>query len=63
MRQNAQANQNLCMAIRLQLKEDEFVPANQVGDWILCAELITKTKYQSRTKFVTSALNIYVSTL
>ena len=45
MRQNAQANQNLCMAIRLQLKEDEFVPANQVGDWILCAELITKTKY------------------
>ena len=40
MGRNAQANQNLCMAIGLQLKEDEFVPANQVGDWILCAELI-----------------------
>ena len=40
MGRNAQANQNLCMVIGLQLKEDEFVPANQVGDWILCAELI-----------------------
>ena len=40
MGRNAQANQNLCMAIGLQLKEDEFVPANQVGDRILCAELI-----------------------
>ena len=40
MRWNAQANQNWCMAIGLQLEEDKFVPANQVGDWILCAELI-----------------------
>merc|ERR1712028_52822 len=40
MGQNAQANQNLCMAIGLQLKEDTFVRANQVGDWILRAELI-----------------------
>merc|ERR1712238_41734 len=37
---NAQANQNLCMAIGLQLNEDTFVRANQVGDWILRAELI-----------------------
>merc|ERR1712028_91262 len=40
MGQNAQANQNLCMAIGLQLNEDTFVRANQVGDWILRAELI-----------------------
>ena len=37
---NTQANQNLCMAIELQIKEDEFVCANQVGHWILHAELI-----------------------
>jgi len=40
MGRNAQANQNLCMAIGLQLNEDKFVRANQVGDWILRAELI-----------------------
>ena len=40
MGRNAQANQNLCMAIGLQLNEDTFVHANQVGDWILRAELI-----------------------
>merc|ERR1712194_593914 len=40
MGRNAQANQNLCMAIGLQLNEDKYVRANQVGDWILCAELI-----------------------
>merc|ERR1712238_639640 len=40
MGRNAQANQNLCMAIGLQLNEDTFVRANQVGDWILRAELI-----------------------
>ena len=37
---NAQANQNLCMAIGLQLNEDIFVCANQVGDWVLRAEFI-----------------------
>merc|ERR1712238_290135 len=40
MGRNAQANQNLCMGIGLQLNEDNFVRANQVGDWILRAELI-----------------------
>ena len=40
MGRNTQANQNLCMAIGLQLNEDKFVRANQVGDWILRAELI-----------------------
>merc|ERR1719148_285805 len=40
MGQNAQANQNLCMAIGVQLNEDKFVRANQVGDWVLRAELI-----------------------
>merc|ERR1719162_1830425 len=40
MGRNAQANQNLCMAIGLQLNGDTFVRANQIGDWILRAELI-----------------------
>merc|ERR1712238_599323 len=40
MGQNALANQNLCMAIGLQAKENTFARANQVGDWILRAERI-----------------------
>merc|ERR1712194_815865 len=40
MGRNAQVNQNLCMAIGLQLNEDTFVRANQVGDWILRADII-----------------------
>merc|ERR1712194_523812 len=40
MGRNALANQNLCMAIGLQLKEETFVRANQVGDWVLRAERI-----------------------
>merc|ERR1712194_269238 len=37
---NALANQDLCMAIGLQLKTNNFVRANQVGDWVLRAERI-----------------------
>jgi len=37
---NALANQDLCMAIGLQLDTDKFVRANQRGDWILRAERI-----------------------
>merc|ERR1712194_717298 len=40
MGRNALANQNLCMAIGLQLKGNKFARANQVGDWILRAERI-----------------------
>merc|ERR1712161_86364 len=40
MGKNAIANQNLCMAIGLQLNTDKFVRANQIGDWVLRAELI-----------------------
>ena len=40
MGRNAQANQNLCMVTGLQLERNTFTRANQVGDWILCAELI-----------------------
>ena len=37
---NALANQDLCMAIGLQLNENKFVRANQVGYWVLRAERI-----------------------
>jgi len=37
---NALANQDLCMAIGLQLNTDKFVRANQRGDWVLRAERI-----------------------
>merc|ERR1712085_82457 len=37
---NALANQDLCMAIGLQLKTNNFVRANQRSDWILRAERI-----------------------
>merc|ERR1712194_147614 len=40
MGRNAQVNQNLCMAIGLQLNEDTFDRANQDGDWILYADII-----------------------
>merc|ERR1712161_133948 len=40
MGRNALANQDLCMAIDLQLDTDKFVRANQVGDWVLRAERI-----------------------
>merc|ERR1711865_1199175 len=40
MGQNALANQNLCMAIGLQLNADKFVRVNQVGYWVLRAERI-----------------------
>ena len=37
---NALANQDLCMAIGLQLNPEKFVRANQRSDWILRAERI-----------------------
>ena len=40
MELSTKANQNLCIAIWLQLKEDKFVYANQVSDWVLCSKLI-----------------------
>ena len=40
MGRNALANQDLCMAIGLQLNKDKFVRTNQVGYSVLCAERI-----------------------
>merc|ERR1712161_119060 len=40
MGQNALANQDLCMAIGLQVEKKKFVRANQVGYWVLRAERI-----------------------
>merc|ERR1712238_290500 len=40
MGQNALANQDLCMAIGLQVNKKKFVRANQVGYWVLRAERI-----------------------
>merc|ERR1712238_470178 len=40
MGQNALANQDLCMAIGLQVDKKKFVRANQVGYWVLRAERI-----------------------
>merc|ERR1712161_131564 len=40
MGQNALANQNLCMAIGLQVDKKKFVRANQIGGWVLRAERI-----------------------
>ena len=40
MERNAQANQNLCMAIWLQLNEDNFICTKHVGNWVFGAEVI-----------------------
>merc|ERR1712194_258740 len=58
MGRNALANQNLCMAIGLQLKEDKFVRANQVGDWILRAERIELHVYGTDKAIVLTKKNI-----
>merc|ERR1712161_79578 len=58
MGRNAQANQNLCMAIGLQLNGDTFVRANQIGDWILRAELIELRVDGTDTALVLTKKNI-----
>ena len=58
MGQNALANQNLGMAIGLQLKKDKFVHANQVGDWVLRAERIELRVAGTDKAFVLTKKNI-----
>ena len=62
---NAEANQNLYMLIWLQLKEDGFVPSNQVDDWILCAELIQLCVDSAANTVILTKQNInkFMSTL